>query len=88
MLLLVFSAPALRLEDNEVSWSGRLEVQYNGQWGTVCDDDFDNTDASVACKQLGLGYVGYPCSIGSIDRKVGGGVRARVPKNIQYLILS
>ena len=44
----------VRLEGSSVANQGRVEICNNNVWGTVCDDSWDNTDARVACRQLGL----------------------------------
>lgn len=42
----------IRLVDGINSTTGRLEIFYNGLWGTVCDNKFNNIAAQVVCKQM------------------------------------
>lgn len=50
----------VRLVDGSFPSEGRAEVYCNGEWGTICSDEFDFYDALTICLQLGFNsFVNY-----------------------------
>ena len=45
---------SMRLEDGRTPTEGRLEVCIEGQWGTVCEKNFNKVEARITCRQLGF----------------------------------
>ena len=48
----------LRLVGGNILNEGRVEICMNNVWGTVCDNGWSSTDATVVCRQLGYSTQG------------------------------
>ena len=42
----------LRLTDGLTRYEGRVEIYWNSEWRTVCNNGWDEHDAKVVCRQL------------------------------------
>ena len=43
----------IRLTYGTIESEGRVEVCFDNEYGTVCDDFWDDLEAGVVCRQLG-----------------------------------
>ncbi|KAJ8032289.1 Deleted in malignant brain tumors 1 protein [Holothuria leucospilota] len=60
----------VRLVGGTSANEGRVEVYYNGQWGTVCDNDWDDNEATVICRNLGLSEYGHAVCCGGFGQGI------------------
>ena len=48
----------VRLRGSNSSHEGRVEVYHEGEWGTICDDQWGLKEAAVVCRMLNYSTAG------------------------------
>jgi len=51
-MLLHSTGSPIRLVNGTDTKEGRVEIFHSNQWYTVCDEQWDDSDAAAVCKQL------------------------------------
>ncbi|XP_069121522.1 uncharacterized protein [Argopecten irradians] len=49
----------LRLSGGRLPGEGRVEMNRMGIWGAICDDGWDDRDATVVCRMMGFNFGGF-----------------------------
>lgn len=52
----ILDTVSITLVNSDVPSRGRIQLWYKGEKGSICDDHFDEKDATVVCQMFGYRY--------------------------------